>query len=321
MSRKAVNFNKSSVCFSRNTSRDDREGVVSVLGVAQAPNFGKYLGLPAFVGRNKKAVFSYVEDKINQSVGSWSKKLISQVGKEVLLKSVAQSMPTFSMSVFLLPHSKYGGLGFKDLRAFNLAMLGKQAWHFLTKPQSLVARIYKARYYPQSSFVDASTGSCPSFCWRSIMAAHELVCSGIRRRIGNGISTLIWGHPWLPDDPDLLVQTKMPQGFDGSLVSSLIDPATNLLDQAILQDIFLPIDVERILSIPISLDHEDSWYWHGDPRGCYTAKQGYRCICGEFANDPGLLINGYLSGRLNRLPNGRLFFGELSRMFFPPLQI
>ncbi|XP_031116377.1 uncharacterized protein LOC116020030 [Ipomoea triloba] len=70
LSGQAVNFNKSSVCFSRNTSRDDREGVVSVLGVEQAPNFGKYLGLPAFVGRNKKAVFAYVEDKLNQRVGT-----------------------------------------------------------------------------------------------------------------------------------------------------------------------------------------------------------------------------------------------------------
>lgn len=43
---------------------------------------------------------------------------------------------------------KYGGLGFKDLRAFNLAMLGKQAWRFLTRPHSLVARLYKASIVP-----------------------------------------------------------------------------------------------------------------------------------------------------------------------------
>ncbi|XP_031099706.1 uncharacterized protein LOC116003905 [Ipomoea triloba] len=78
----------------------------------------------------------------------------------------------------------------------------------------------------------------------------------------------------------------MPQGFNGSLVSGLIDPATNSWDQAILQDFFLPHDVERILTIPISPNYEDSWYWHGDPRGCYTVKQGYRRICGEFAIDP-----------------------------------
>lgn len=46
-------------------------------------------------------MFSYIEDKIRH-IGSWDKKLLSRVGKEVLLKSVAQAMPTFSMSVFLL---------------------------------------------------------------------------------------------------------------------------------------------------------------------------------------------------------------------------
>lgn len=70
-------------------------------------------------------------------------------------------------------------------------MLGKQAWQFLTNPHSLVARIYKARYYPNSTFIDAFVGRYPSFCWRSIMATHELVCSGIRRRVGDGTTTLI----------------------------------------------------------------------------------------------------------------------------------
>ncbi|XP_031121085.1 uncharacterized protein LOC116024331 [Ipomoea triloba] len=321
MSGQAVSYAKSSVCFSRNTYPADREEVVAVLGVSQAANFGRYLGLPSFVGRNKRAVFSYIEDKIKQRIGSWNKGLISRAGKEVLLKSVAQSMPTFSMSVFMLPHSvcqsiervmnrywwgsggdrsihwmawdqlcvpkKYGGLGFKDLRAFNLAMLGKQAWRFLTNPQSLVARIYKARYYPKTTFVDATIGGCPSFCWRSIMAAHELICSGVRRRIGNGNTTLIWGHPWLPDDPSPMIMSDMPPLLNGSLVSGLVDPATNTWDQSILQDIFQPHDVERILSIPISPGYEDSWYWHGNPRGCYTVKDGYRRICGEFQDNPG----------------------------------
>ncbi|XP_031120222.1 uncharacterized protein LOC116023365 [Ipomoea triloba] len=260
MSGQAVNYHKFSICFSRNTPGVDREVVAGILGVVLAPNFGKYLGLPSFVGREKRVVFSYIEDKIKHRIGSWSKKLVSQAGMEILLKSVAQSMPTFTMSVFLLPDSvclsiervmnrywwgarnekgihwkawdrlcvpkKFGGLGFKDLRAFNLAMLGKQTWRFLTRPQSLVARVYKARYFPKTSFIDATLGSCPSYCWRSVMAAHELICSGVRRRVGDGRSTLIWGHPWLPDEPDPMVQTTMPHELDGSLVSGLIDPTT-----------------------------------------------------------------------------------------------
>ncbi|XP_031101849.1 uncharacterized protein LOC116005749 [Ipomoea triloba] len=120
MSGQAVNFHKSSVCFSRNTMEEDREEVALVLGVNQAPNFGKYLGLPSFVGRNKKAVFSYIEDKI-------------------LCVSIERTMNRYwwgsgsERGIYwkawdhLCVPKKYGGLGFKELRAFNMAMLGKQA--------------------------------------------------------------------------------------------------------------------------------------------------------------------------------------------------
>ncbi|XP_031096875.1 uncharacterized protein LOC116001121 [Ipomoea triloba] len=319
-SYQAVPNHKSSVCFSRNTSDADSHDVMAVLDVIQAPNFGKYLGLPSFIGREKKAVFSYIEDRIKHRIGSWSKRMISQAGKEVLLKSVAQSMPTFSMSVFLLPDSvcmsieramnrywwgsgndrgihwkawdclcipkKYGGLGFKDLKAFNLAMLGKQAWCFLTRPHSLVARVYKARYFPKTSFIDATLGNCPSFCWRSIMAAHGIVYTGLRRRVGNGEATLIWGHPWLPDDPTSMMHSPMPHQLSGSLVSGLIDPVSGTWDQSILQDIFLPSDVDRILRVPVSPQYEDSWFWLGDPKGCYTVKEGYMRVIGNFEHTP-----------------------------------
>jgi len=39
-------------------------------------------------------------------------------------------------------HKTQGGMGFKDLSAFNLAMLGKQGWKFQTEPDSLVSRIF-----------------------------------------------------------------------------------------------------------------------------------------------------------------------------------
>jgi len=46
-----------------------------------------------------------------------------------------------------------GGMGFKDLAAFNVAMLGKQGWHLQTDLDSLVSRICKAQYYPNSSYL------------------------------------------------------------------------------------------------------------------------------------------------------------------------
>lgn len=40
-----------------------------------------------------------------------------------------------------------GGLGFKDLEAFNLALLGKQVWRVITKPNLLMYKVLKSRYF------------------------------------------------------------------------------------------------------------------------------------------------------------------------------
>jgi hypothetical protein len=40
---------------------------------------------------------------------------------------------------------EFGGMGFRHLHGFNLAMLGKQGWNLLTNQDTIVARIFKAR--------------------------------------------------------------------------------------------------------------------------------------------------------------------------------
>ena len=59
-----------------------------------------------------------------------------------------------------------GGMGFRDLHAFNLAMLAKQGWRMLEEPSSLMARVYKAKYFPKSDVRGASIGSNPSYADR-----------------------------------------------------------------------------------------------------------------------------------------------------------
>lgn len=61
-----------------------------------------YLGLPNMLGRNKSAVLGYLTDKACAQINSWDGKFISRSGKELLIKSVAQALPTYAMNVFLL---------------------------------------------------------------------------------------------------------------------------------------------------------------------------------------------------------------------------
>ena len=96
----------------------------------------------------------------------------------------------------LSAHKKCGGMSFKKLHEFNLAILGKNSWRLLTNGHSLVARIYKVSYYPTIDFLNAKLGNNPSFLWRILLAAQSLLRHGTRWRVGLGHQIKIWTKPW-----------------------------------------------------------------------------------------------------------------------------
>ena len=63
----------------------------------------RYLGMPTDVGQSKNGVFKYLRDRVWEKVKGWMQKLLSAAGKEILIKSVAQAIPVFSMACFRLP--------------------------------------------------------------------------------------------------------------------------------------------------------------------------------------------------------------------------
>jgi hypothetical protein len=86
-----------------------------------------------------------------------------------------------------------GGLGFKNLHLFNLALLAKQRWWLLQAPQSLYCRIFKAKYFPTCSFLDATLGPNPSYIWRSILVGRKvLVNRVIWKPSVTGTTRAIW---------------------------------------------------------------------------------------------------------------------------------
>lgn len=134
-----------------------------------------------------------------------------------------------------------------------MALLGKQVWRLITQPSSLVTHLYKARYFPKSNFLDAQIGSNPSYVWRSILEAQNLVRSGAAVRVGAGTSVSIINDPWLPSD-DPYIETR-DEWLQGKQVAHLLRPDTNQWNMELLGSIFGERDLALIAPMPI--DNEE----------------------------------------------------------------
>ena len=93
-SGQCINFEKSYVYFSSNTSRVQKDSIKNVLRVREVEKFESYLGLPTLIGRSKYQAFSFLKERVWKKIQGWKGKLLSKAGKEVLIKAVAQSIPT-----------------------------------------------------------------------------------------------------------------------------------------------------------------------------------------------------------------------------------
>ena len=90
-------------------------------------------------------------------------------------------------------------MGFRDLRAFNLAMLAKQGWRMVQGNESLLYQCFKARCFPRSTFIEAKESSNCLYVWRSLMAAQPILQSDHYWRVGNGTSINALKDWWLPN--------------------------------------------------------------------------------------------------------------------------
>ncbi|XP_075659063.1 uncharacterized protein LOC142628921 [Castanea sativa] len=216
-------------------------------------------------GRGKKASFNYIKERVWRKLQGWEGKLLSQASREVLIKAIAQAIPTYAMGCFKLPLSlcheieamvkKFfwgqqgdkrkvhwvkwseltkskleGGLGFRELALFNDSLLAKQAWQLLHNEGTLFYRIFKARFFPNSSFMEAKELATGSYAWKSILKGREVIQLGARFRVGNGKSVKIWQHHWLPIKHPPLISSPIIESMENATVDCLMDNNTSKWD-------------------------------------------------------------------------------------------
>lgn len=93
--------------FSDNTSEGDKQRGRQILQIHKETMNERYLRLPVFVGRARSPVFAYLKDPVWKRIQGSKEKLLSKAGKEVLVKAVAQAIPTFFQWDALILQKKY----------------------------------------------------------------------------------------------------------------------------------------------------------------------------------------------------------------------
>lgn len=121
-------------------------------------NCKRYLELPLMGGKSKVNTFREIQERVTKRVMGWKEKHIAKAEREVLIKTVAQAIPNYSMSMFK---------------------------------------------FPNSSFMEAELGSNPSFLWRSLLEARELIRAGTTWKVGDGQSIRVTDHRWLTHPPQV----------------------------------------------------------------------------------------------------------------------
>ncbi|KAL4626434.1 hypothetical protein ACB092_05G096200 [Castanea dentata] len=152
-------------------------------------------------------------------------------------------------------------MGFKDLKAFNLALLAKQGWRILENPRSLVP------------FLQAKLGKQPSYVWRSILAMKEIIVMGSLWNVGKGQRVHICEDMWIPRPNSFSVISPCTPQAEEELVAKLIDVDKKIWDGAKVRSIFLRQEADVVLGIPISNRlPKDSFIWAWTSNGKFIVK-------------------------------------------------
>ncbi|MBA0669344.1 hypothetical protein Goklo_007316, partial [Gossypium klotzschianum] len=203
MSGQSINLEKSMVYFSPNTSASHRLALGSLLKMKVVDKIDSYLGLPIPAAKKRSSIFKSILDRMACRINSY---LHGPEGGD-------RGDPGYDMSGLVgrgekrrgwsilnwdrMCHPKgMGGLGFRDLRLFNITLLGRQVWRLIHCKDTLCYKVLSAKYFPDGNVFLPKCMDKPCFTWQSIAQAAKILNEGFGWTVGDGKNINIWHDNW-----------------------------------------------------------------------------------------------------------------------------
>ncbi|GKV04880.1 hypothetical protein SLEP1_g16977 [Rubroshorea leprosula] len=238
-----INFRKSQL-IGINVSEGWMSKMTHILNCKQGELPCRYLGVPIGGSGKKISMWKPLIESFEKKLSNWKSRLLSLGGRITLLNAVLSSLPVYTMSVHLLPKglilsldkirrsflwggggskrkinwvswdkvcsSKMkGGLGVKDLRKFNLALLGKWWGRLASGEESLFYKTIQHKYgclegrWREWVQADDQRGS---LWWRNLCRIDVMdpnsrgwLTGGFKLKLGDGQSVNFWKDVWTGD--------------------------------------------------------------------------------------------------------------------------
>ncbi|KAG8490621.1 hypothetical protein CXB51_013849 [Gossypium anomalum] len=159
---------------------------------------------------------------------------------------------------------------------FNISLLAKQGWRIINNLNSLVARVLKAKYFPNNDFINSRLENTTSYTWISIWATKGILAEGLCWRVGTSMNVTINNDASIPDAETFRLSSFV-HNMQDSKVTELIDTNKRIWKRELIVNTFLEGDAKKILRIPLAQEpHDHFLVWSGEPSRAETSDHLFR---------------------------------------------
>lgn len=139
-------------------------------------------------------------------------------------------------------------MGFRDLSLMNSALLAKQAWRLLKKPDCLWGKCLKQMYHPAEDFMHVKRSRNVSWSWSSLLHGRDIIQKHCQWFIANGEKVHVKEDKWLIVGQPICTK----EGAQITRVSDLIQPNTRSWDLQKIKDNLVDATAMQVIQTPIS---------------------------------------------------------------------